>query len=53
MEILQQATRKLANSMRIYADNHLKFQMLVRVDKEEAIDNLDRGVAPTKTDTAN
>ncbi|POE04423.1 hypothetical protein [Pectobacterium odoriferum] len=42
MEILQQATRKLANSMRIYADNHLKFQMLVRVDKEEAIDNLDR-----------
>lgn len=42
MEILQQAARKLANSMRIYVENHLDFQRLVIIDKEEAIDNLDR-----------
>lgn len=42
MEILQQAIKKLSNSMRIYVDTHLGFQMLVGIDKEEAIDNLDR-----------
>lgn len=42
MEILQQAVKKLANSMRIYVETHIGFQRLVVVDKEEAIDNLDR-----------
>lgn len=42
MEIQQQAIRKLANSMRIYVESHIDFQRLVRIDKEEAIDNLDR-----------
>jgi len=42
VEILQQAAKKLANSMRIYVENHADFHRLVRVDKEEAIDNLDR-----------
>jgi hypothetical protein len=42
VDILQQAVRKLANSMRIYVETHLDFQRLVLVDKEEAIDNLDR-----------
>ncbi|WP_082848207.1 hypothetical protein [Delftia sp. GW456-R20] len=42
MEILQQAARKLANSMRIYTETHIDFQRLVHIDKEEAIDNLDR-----------
>lgn len=44
MEVLQQAVRKLANSMRIYVETHIDFQRLVRVDKEEAIDNLDRAL---------
>lgn len=42
MEILQQAVRKLANSMRIYVENHYDFHRLMIVDKEEAVDNLDR-----------
>ncbi|WP_285351498.1 hypothetical protein [Pseudomonas sp. ME-P-057] len=42
MEILQQAVRKLANSMRIYVETHCEFQRLKYIDKEEAIDNLDR-----------
>lgn len=42
VEILQQAIKKLSNSMRIYGETHLNFQRLVRIDKEEAIDNLDR-----------
>lgn len=42
MEILQQAVRKLANSMRIYVEAHYNFQRLKYIDKEEAIDNLDR-----------
>lgn len=42
MEILQQAVKKLANSMRIYVETHIDFQRLVLIDKEEAIDNLDR-----------
>ena len=44
LEILQQAVKKLANSMRIYAETSLDFQRLVRIDKEEAIDNLDRAL---------
>ncbi|MEN3156771.1 hypothetical protein ABC502_00110 [Alkalimonas sp. NCh-2] len=44
MEILQQAIKKLANSMRIYVETHLEFQRLVRIDKVEAIDNLDRAL---------
>lgn len=42
MEIIEQAIKKLSNSMRIYVENHLNFQSLVRIEKEEAIDNLDR-----------
>lgn len=42
MEILQHAIKKLSNSMRIYGETHLNFQKLVCIDKEEAIDNLDR-----------
>ena len=42
MELLQQAVKKLANSMRIYVETHIDFQKLIVVDKEEAIDNLDR-----------
>ena len=42
VEIQQQAIKKLANSMRIYVETHLDFQRLKNIDKEEAIDNLDR-----------
>jgi hypothetical protein len=42
VEILQQAVRKLANSMRIYGETHCDFKRLKYIDKEEAIDNLDR-----------
>lgn len=42
VEILQLAVRKLANSMRIYGEAHCDFQRLKYIDKEEAIDNLDR-----------
>lgn len=42
MEILQQAVSKLANSMRIYVETWSNFQNLAHIDKEEAIDNLDR-----------
>ncbi|NIF18676.1 hypothetical protein [Pantoea sp. Cy-639] len=42
MEILQLAVRRLANSMRIYVEAHCEFQRLKYIDKEEAIDNLDR-----------
>jgi len=42
MEIIQQAIKKLANSMRMYGEVCFDFQRLVKIDKEEAIDNLDR-----------
>ncbi|WP_290012540.1 hypothetical protein [Proteus terrae] len=42
MKIQQQAIKKLANSMRIYVEAHINFQRLINIDKEEAIDNLDR-----------
>lgn len=42
MEILQHAIKKLSNSIRIYSETRHNFQMLVRIDKEEAIDNLNR-----------
>lgn len=42
MEIQQQAIKKLANSMRIYVETHFDFQRLKNIDKEEAVDNLDR-----------
>jgi len=42
VEIQQQAIKKLANSMRIYVETHFDFQRLKNIDKEEAIDNLDR-----------
>lgn len=42
MEILQTAVDKLSNSMRIYAEASLNFYNLLKVDKEEAINNLDR-----------
>ncbi|TCV24479.1 hypothetical protein [Vibrio crassostreae] len=42
MEIKQQAVSKLANSMRLYGEAHMRFNQLKLVDNEEAIDNLDR-----------
>lgn len=42
MEIQQQAIKKLANSMRIYVETHFDFQRLKKIDKEEAVDSLDR-----------
>ena len=42
MEILQTAVDKLSNSMRIYSEASLNFYKLVKIDKEEAINNLDR-----------
>ena len=40
--IKEQAIKKLANSMRIYAETHMDFQRLKTIDTEEVIDNLDR-----------
>ena len=42
MEIKQQALSKLANSMRLYGEAHMRFHELKLVDSEEAINNLDR-----------
>jgi hypothetical protein len=42
MEILQTAVEKLSNSMRIYGEASFTFFNLLRIDKEEAINNLDR-----------
>ncbi|ABR91860.1 Hypothetical protein mma_3156 [Janthinobacterium sp. Marseille] len=41
-EIVQRAVSRLANTMRIYGEEHLRYKGLVAVDKEEAIENLDR-----------
>ncbi|MBA1204591.1 hypothetical protein G7009_23015 [Pseudomonas capeferrum] len=41
-EIVQRAVSRLANTMRIYGEEHLRYKSLVAVDKEEAIENLDR-----------
>jgi hypothetical protein len=42
MEILQTAVDKLSNSMRIYGEASFNFFNLLKIDKEEAINNLDR-----------
>ncbi|WP_285319478.1 hypothetical protein [Stenotrophomonas maltophilia group sp. Smal35] len=41
-EIIQRSVSRLANTMRIYAERHLLYKGLVAVDREEAIENLDR-----------
>lgn len=41
-EIVQRAVSRLANTMRIYGEEHLRYKGLVAVDEEEAIENLDR-----------
>ncbi len=41
-EIVQRAVSRLANTMRIYGEAHLRYKGLVEIDKEEAIENLDR-----------
>lgn len=41
-EIVQRAVSRLANTMRIYGEEHLRYKGLVAVDREEAIENLDR-----------
>ncbi|WP_202210874.1 hypothetical protein [Pseudomonas paraversuta] len=41
-EIVQRAVSRLANTMRIYGEEHLRYKALVAIDKEEAIENLDR-----------
>lgn len=42
MDIKQHAIDKLANSMRRYVEDHMRFDSLKLVDKEEATNNLDR-----------
>lgn len=42
MQVQQHAIKKLANSMRIYVEEHINFQRLRDIDREEAVDNLDR-----------
>jgi hypothetical protein len=42
MNIVIQGIEKLSNSMRIYNENSLNFNQLRLIDKEEAINNLDR-----------
>lgn len=42
MEVLTNAVDKLSNSMRLYAEASVRFRKLFLVDKEEAINNLDR-----------
>lgn len=41
MNIKQQAISKLANSMRLYGEAHIRFHELKLIDSEEAINNLD------------
>lgn len=41
-EIIQRSVSRLANTMRIYAEGHLRYKGLVAIDREEAIENLDR-----------
>ena len=41
-EIVQRAVSRLANTMRIYGEEHIRYKGLVAIDKEEAIENLDR-----------
>ena len=42
IQILQTAVDKLSNSMRIYGEASFNFFNLIKIDKEEAINNLDR-----------
>ncbi len=42
MKIAERAIEKLANQMRIYTEENVRFDALKKVDLQEAIDNLDR-----------
>ncbi|MFM2277823.1 MAG: hypothetical protein RLZZ444_54 [Pseudomonadota bacterium] len=39
---IEAAISTLANTMRLYVESHMRFGQLFKVDREEAIDNLDR-----------
>ncbi|MGN6143059.1 MAG: hypothetical protein ACTHOP_05650 [Mesorhizobium sp.] len=41
-QIIERAIGNLANTMRMYVETHMRFGELLKVDPEEAIDNLDR-----------
>lgn len=42
MSAIETAMHNLANNMRLYGEAHWRFESLVRADREEAINNLDR-----------
>ena len=42
MDVKQQAIDRLANSMRRFGEDYMRFTNLIRIDKEEAINNQDR-----------
>src|SRR5690606_18362551 len=39
---IERAISTLANTMRIYGEEHMRFAALFKIDREEAIDNMDR-----------
>lgn len=41
--IIEHAVGRLSNTLRIFGEEHLRFRRLAEVDKEEAINNYDRG----------
>lgn len=41
-QIIENAISRLANTMRIYGEAHMRFGNLLKIDPEEAIDNIDR-----------
>lgn len=41
-QIVENAINRLANTMRIYGEAHMRFGDLFKIDPEEAIDNIDR-----------
>lgn len=41
-QIIENAISRLANTMRIYGEAHMRFGDLFKIDPEEAIDNIDR-----------
>ncbi|WWW34012.1 hypothetical protein V8017_12735 [Stenotrophomonas rhizophila] len=41
-QIVENAISRLANTMRIYGEAHMRFNDLFKIDPEEAIDNIDR-----------
>lgn len=42
--VVEGAISTLANTMRLYAESHMRFGELFKVDREEAINNLDRAL---------